>query len=746
MKIYYNKYSDYLDIIAPALISVVLFAIAIFMITFPQIEQSILDHQEENARNIVNVAISLLEYQNELVNDSVISLKAAQAEAIEGIKHIRYGKEYKDYLWINDMHPNMIMHPYRPDLNGRDLSNYKDAKGKKLFVDFVKVVQDSGQGFVDYIWQWQDDYQLIAPKISFVREFKPWGWIIGTGVYIEDVKAEVAAIKQHSLMLSLAIFSLILVLQVIIIRQNMKIKAGRMRIEDQLRVSQKRFKELAELLPQIVFELDTDGNIIFANNFAYEFTGYTESDVANGLNISSLFSPENFVDVRHRLARALNGQGSSGSEHKILLKNNKEAYVRIFANAIARDNRITGIRGVAFDITEYKMLQEQGYRAQRLEVAGRIAGQVAHDFNNLLGPLMTYPELIRKEFPENQKLLNYISKMEKAAANIAEINQQLSDLSRRQQYDMVMVNLNEIILRVINRFETTSPGIEFDLNFERELLPIKGGPPQLYRVFQNLIANAIEAMDGRGKITIKTENYYEDISSGFYNHIPKNEYAKVTIIDIGRGIKADIMPKIFDPYFSTKDPQQKRGGGLGLTVVDSIMDDHQAIIDFRTAVGIGTSFYLYFPITRDDNRLGKTMVDQSGGESILVVDDDAIQREILLKLLSNLGYKVQTAKSGEEALAKMQNNTYDLLILDMLMAGINGIETYRRVITLNLEQKAIVASGSAIKSEIDEAISLGIGAYMKKPISPKTLANIVRQVLDSPIEISRQSTTAIVIK
>ena len=146
----------------------------------------------------------------------------AQQKAIAEIKQIRYGEEMKDYFWITDMQPNMIMHPYRSDLDGKSLNDFKDPHGKRLFVEFVNVVKKDEQGYVDYMWQWKDDSLRIVPKLSYVKLFKPWGWIIGTGIYIEDVKKEIKALTQKLIWISIGISVLIALLLLFISQQSLK--------------------------------------------------------------------------------------------------------------------------------------------------------------------------------------------------------------------------------------------------------------------------------------------------------------------------------------------------------------------------------------------------------------------------------------------------------------------------------------------------------------------------------------------
>ena len=723
--------SEFLNIILPATLSMILFIVAIFTIVLPSLEKSIMEKKEEGIRNIIYTVWNDLRYHDYLVQSGQMTLEQAQEEFKNHIEFMRYGKEMKDYIWINDMHPTMITHPYRSDLDGKDLTNYKDPDGKRLFVESVKIVKAHDEGFLNYMWQWKDDSTKVVPKISFVKLFKPWNWIIGTGIYIDDVQAEVAVIQHKVILLSVGILFFILILQAFLINKSIEINTKRTLAENSLRKSEKRFKDLTDLLPQMVFEIDKLGFFTYANRFAYRFTGYTPFDIKNGLHVSQLFNPDDNKRISHRIKQILRGMKSQGQEYTLRKKDGCEAIVSVYTNPIYLNERPHGIRGIAVDITESKKLQALSVRAQRLEVAGRIAGQVAHDFNNLLGPLMAYPELIRKRLAEDHPVHHYIDKIETAAAYIAEMNQQLLTLSRRGHYNQAPLDINEVVNQVVHQIQPVSSKITFNMNLVKNPMPVKGGAAQINRIFLNLISNGIEAMDGEGTITVTTDNYYQDRQSGKYHKIPKGEYIKVTISDTGHGIPSDILPKIFDPFFTTKLSDKKKGSGLGLTVVHSIMEDHGGYIDYSSEINIGTTFYMYFPITREKLVAQEEQKIVGGNESVLVVDDDEMQREVTTKLLDDLGYDVMAADCGEKAHELMRHENYDLLLLDMIMPGhINGTETYRRAIEIRPGQKAIIVSGYAENEQVQQALDLGAGAFIKKPLTLKSLAHAVRAELD----------------
>jgi len=389
------------------------------------------------------------------------------------------------------------------------------------------------------------------------------------------------------------------------------------------------------------------------------------------------------------------------------------------------------------DITEILRLRELETRAQRLESAGSIAGQVAHDFNNLLGPLMAYPELIREELPEDHKVLTFLSSIETAAEQMADINQDLLTMGRRGHYNMKPMNMNEVVLQAVKELKPLPETLVCETNLAEDLMNILGGPSQVYRAVANILHNARDAMQDIGTITINTENYYADDVTIAYNRVPRGEYVKLTISDTGSGIPADIVEKIFEPFFTSKATDKKRGSGLGMSVVDAVIKDHKGYIDLSTKVGEGTSFYLYFPVTRETIEAQETDQIAGGCETVLVVDDDDIQRDIVRSLLQKLGYEVSVVESGEKAIKFLRNNPQDLLILDMIMpSGMDGADTYTKVVEIYPQQKAIVVSGYSETESVQKVQSLGAGAFIKKPVTLHKIAGAVRKELDREVGVA----------
>ncbi len=387
------------------------------------------------------------------------------------------------------------------------------------------------------------------------------------------------------------------------------------------------------------------------------------------------------------------------------------------------------------DITEMKRLQALESRAARLETAGTIAGQVAHDFNNLLAPIMAYPEFIHDELSHDNKAHAYLDAIESAAAKIASINQDLLTMGRRGFYNQETLDLNRIVLQATQEMEVRAEAVGMQLELGENLMKIKGGGAQIHRILTNLLVNAHDAMGDVGRVTIRSENYYVDDTSIAFGRVPKGEYVKLTVSDDGCGIPENIIQKILDPFFSTKTADKKTGSGLGLSVVDAVMKDHDGYIDMASKVGQGTSFYLYFPITREASEAEELSHAIDGTETILVIDDDATQRDVSSKLLTKLGYCVSSCESGEAAIDFLRDKPQDLLVLDMVMpGGMDGADTYRQIIDFSPHQRAIILSGFSESDRVLEAQKLGAGAFVRKPITRNSIGAAVRTELDRPVE------------
>ena len=279
-----------ISIVLPSILAIVLFILSFYLVLIPLFENNMMDRKKDMISELTNTALSLVnEYYVDYRSGALLE-QEAMSMAAERIGEMRYGDDRKDYFWITDMRPYMVMHPYRKELNGTDLSDYIDPDGKKLFVESVKVVEEKGEGFIDYKWQWKDDTTMIVPKLSYVKGFDEWQWIIGTGIYLEDVKQEIKLIKRNLLWISFIIIMVIALALAYINRQSMMIERRRREAEQNLLLSRQKYKSLVEASSEGTLMI-SEGNIIYVNQKFLNLSGYEREEIMDK-SLADIFNLE----------------------------------------------------------------------------------------------------------------------------------------------------------------------------------------------------------------------------------------------------------------------------------------------------------------------------------------------------------------------------------------------------------------------------------------------------------------------
>ncbi len=285
----FKRRSYIIRIFLPTLIAIGLFLAVIWGIILPSYEQSLLERKRELIRELTNSAWSILASYERDERNGLLSREQAQEQAITRVEALRYGKEGKDYFWIQDMQPRMIMHPYRSDLNGQDVSEFFDPRGVAIFVEFARQVERAEEGYLNYVWQWKDDPTRLEPKESFVKGFSPWGWVIGTGIYTDDVRAEIERLERNLVQVSLVISGAVVLLLAFVLHQSLKIERERQEILDDLHESTERYHSLVEATTEGTL-LIIDDHCRYANQTFLSMSGYTEEQLGF-LGLSDLLHP-----------------------------------------------------------------------------------------------------------------------------------------------------------------------------------------------------------------------------------------------------------------------------------------------------------------------------------------------------------------------------------------------------------------------------------------------------------------------
>jgi PAS domain S-box-containing protein len=481
-----------------------------------------------------------------------------------------------------------------------------------------------------------------------------------------------------------------------------------------------------------------------------ELFGYAAEEFTSGqISYAMTVHPDDLDRVAKEVTTFSNEIERVGFVHepyRIISKDGKVKWVddRTY---IRRDykGKIAHYEGIVVDITDNmqaaEVLQahkEKLARSKKMESLGLLAGGVAHDLNNVLSGIVSYPELLLLDLPDDSQFRKPIETIKESGDRAVAIVQDLLTVARGVATAKEPLNLNDLIGDYLYSPEFITlkqfhPTVTVNTSLDADLLNIGGSHVHIRKVIMNLVSNASEAIEGSGNVTLSTVNRYVDTPLRGYDDINAGEYAVLAVSDDGSGISTDDLERIFEPFY-TKKVMGRSGTGLGLAVVWNVVQDHNGYIDVISNQN-GTTFELFFPITRAElsgTDLSIPFKDLKGdGEKILIIDDQESQRDISCKVLETFGYRTKAVSSGEKAIEFLKKNTVDLILLDMIMdPGINGRETYERIIKLHPNQKAIIVSGFAETDDVKETLKLGAGQFIKKPLTLKKIGLAVKEEME----------------
>jgi len=507
--------------------------------------------------------------------------------------------------------------------------------------------------------------------------------------------------------------------------------------QEDLRAHQQRLAAILRASP-VGIGLAVDRQLSWTNQTFYQMVGY-EKDSLRGRNTRIFYRDDAEYD---RVGKALYGPMSPSEiafvETQWVRRDGTVFDCIIRSYPLDKNDPSKGKIFAVADISEAKRLENKLQRAEKMEAIGTLAGGVAHDLNNILSGIVSYPEILLMDLPAGSPLRNPLLTMQKSGERAVEIVQDLLTMARRGVSVTEVVNLNHIIAEQLNspemtRLKSFHPKVEIKSDLAADLLHVKGSATHLSKSIMNLMSNAAEAMPDGGTITVSTGNIYLDTPLKSYEHIEEGDYVKLAIADTGTGIGKKDREKVFEPFY-TKKKMGRSGTGLGMSVVWGTVKDHSGYIDVQSVEGQGTTFTLYLPVTREqlqEDAPGVSIEALKGqGETILVVDDVPEQREIATAILTKLGYRVSSVSCGEKAVEYMEHHSMDLLVLDMIMdPGIDGLDTYKKIVELHPAQKAIIASGFSRTDRVNALQRLGAGPYLKKPYTLAKLGLAVKEEL-----------------
>jgi two-component system cell cycle sensor histidine kinase/response regulator CckA len=511
----------------------------------------------------------------------------------------------------------------------------------------------------------------------------------------------------------------------------------RKQAEQKVRNSHNQLESVMDSIDNHIHVSDIDTRVILMANRRMKKT-YGEDIVGKKCHEAIYHRDAICSGCRNRQLLDENGQPGPSCTWEEKNPTNNRWYLNYARAIVWEDQRIVQLR-VATDITAMKAMESRLQRAQKMEAIGTLAGGVAHDLNNILSGLVGYPELLLMDAPEKGEERLLLETIKKSGEKAAAIVQDLLTLARRGVAISEVTDLNRVVQDYLDSQEMANlksihPQVSIRSSLSTTAFNVMGSPLHLGKTVMNLVTNAAEAMPEGGDIILTTQNRYVDRPIQGFETIPEGEYVLLKVTDTGTGISKTDLERIFEPFYTNKK-MGRSGTGLGMAVVWGTMKDHNGYIDARSTRGQGTEFELYFPITRQNvvSEIEAQPLEsyRGAGESVLVVDDIKEQRDLAAFMLKRLGYRVETVASGKAAVAFVQQQPMDILVLDMILEpGMDGLETYRQILAFSPGQKAIIASGFSESERVREAQRLGAGPYIKKPYRMEQIGLALRRQLD----------------
>jgi len=383
-------------------------------------------------------------------------------------------------------------------------------------------------------------------------------------------------------------------------------------------------------------------------------------------------------------------------------------------------------------------LRSQLLQSQKMETMGTLATGIAHDFNNMLTVILGYSSFLLADKNEKDPGYKELQKIVKTSQDAADLVQKIRIFGRKAEMNLVPLDLNHQVDEVTKLLSSTLPKmIDIEIHLTKDPVIIKADPSQITQMVMNLAVNANEAMPQGGRLSIQTENIIlDDDYCRVHLGAKPGPHVMLTVSDTGRGIDKGLMERIFDPFYSTKTRDYRKGTGLGLSVVQGIVQQHGGNITVESEVGKGTIFRMYFPALEVEivpEYVEKKIPYPAGGtETILLVEDMDLVRELGVTILEKFGYTVLSASDGQEALdvyEKEQGNI-SLVILDIIMPRMDGKQCLEQLLRINPDVKVIISSGVGQYDLINEVVELGAKGVVNKPYGMRQLLAIVREALD----------------
>ena len=509
----------------------------------------------------------------------------------------------------------------------------------------------------------------------------------------------------------------------------------RKRAEEALRSSRELYQNLVDTTLDIIWRCDAEGRITFLNPALEKICGYLPEEVL-GRRFQDFKPWEVTERDALRMESPLRGKAIFG--HEIVVHSKDGRHINLIINAkplVDAQGKITGGQGSAYDVTEMRRLQEHVRQSEKLEAIGQLAGGIAHDFNNQLSAILGYAELLRDGLADQPALSRDADNIIKFVSRASELTSQLLAFARKGKFRSVPVDVHGIIEEVMTLLEHS---IGKRVTMRRQFCPdtavIIGDPSQMQNAILNLALNSRDAMPSGGEIVFSTAvvDLDEHFCASRKNEVRPGRYIKIEVTDTGIGMDEEALRRIFEPFYTTKEPG--RGTGLGLAAVYGTVKNHEGTIQVYSEPGRGTTFRIFLPLAREDaprDHGFEPEVVAHGEGRVLLVDDDPAVCDAAKRLIESLGYEVRSFDNGAEAAEYYARawKDVDLVLLDMIMPGMDGRETFLALYKINPNVKALLASGFSLNGEAQRILDDGVRDFIQKPYRRSELSRKLAAVL-----------------
>jgi PAS domain S-box-containing protein len=516
----------------------------------------------------------------------------------------------------------------------------------------------------------------------------------------------------------------------------------RKRVDERLRETEKKYRELAESLPQVIFEVDLNGTLKYVNQTGQQLFGYTPEEIAKGFNVLEAFIPEDRERVALDIMLNIQGQRLGRQDYTAVRKDGTKFPAGVHASRVMSGTTATGVRGILIDLTatqraeeEKKKLEIQLQQAQKMEAIGALAGGIAHDFNNILSAIIGYTELaMLNEGASNSE--NELNQALIAANRAKDLVKQILAFSRQTDEERMPVRVGLVAKEAVKFLRATIPTtIDIKTRIDDTTGAVLANSVELHQIIMNLCTNAQHAIGGQaGLLEVEVQNTEIDLAQkNDLIDLELGSYVRISVKDTGYGMTPDVIKRIFDPYFTTKE--KGVGTGLGLAVVHGIVKKYGGAIKVESELGKGATFHIYLPkadITAPIKAEHPKLI-RGGSERILIVDDEKMLVAVVQQVLQHLGYDAVSRTSPLEALElfKAKPDHFDLVITDQTMPGMTGDALAKELLSIRPTLPVIICTGYSHTIDQERAMKIGIKAFVMKPILINEIAAAVRKALDN---------------